>query len=355
MQNRYFIGLMSGTSMDGIDAVLVDFEQKTPVQHHYYRPYSKTLKQNLSALLSSPHSLEVIGECEQALSCEYAQCVLSLLEQTNLKAKDIIAIGNHGQTVLHRPEKGISWQLGNSHLIRQRTNITTISDFRRQDIAQGGQGAPMAPVFHASMLNQAPSGGALINIGGISNISFIDPKTKTVCGYDIGPGNTLMDQWVQQHLHTDYDEKGQWAKGGTICQDLLEALYKDPYFSQAAPKSTGREYFHLLWLKRHLESYQKYSAQWIQATLCALSAYSIAQALKQQNIKQAYIAGGGWENTYLIQLLEQYSSPCIIESSRKLGIDPKHLEAYGMAYLAKKSLDQSPQKALARFNGVCYL
>lgn len=345
-----YIGLMSGTSMDAVDAALVDFSGPAP---KLLATHSLSLDMELrTALRALGHGgigeLDRYGQLDARVGELFAEAACGLLEQAAVKAAQVRAIGSHGQTVLHNPAGSYpySLQIGNPSLIAERTGITTVADFRRRDMAAGGQGAPLAPAFHNAVLRSQTQDRVVINIGGIANITVLpaDPKLA-VSGFDTGPASTLMDAWIQQHLNQRMDDDGRWAAGGTVVKPLLDRLMNDPYFKLAPPKSTGFEYFNLAWLNKKLaEQGAPITAQDVQATLCELSAASIAQAITEHapNTRQVLVCGGGVHNAYLMQRLRALMPTCQVDSTAVYGVDPEWVEAMAFAWLAKQTLEGKP-------------
>ncbi|NOQ64334.1 MAG: anhydro-N-acetylmuramic acid kinase, partial [Methyloprofundus sp.] len=301
MTREYYIGLMSGTSLDGIDAGLYDFSgEQAQLVDFYYQAYSSDLRQKILQLCQpqAAISLADYGTLDTQLGQLYAEAVLQLLAQAKIPAAQIKAIGNHGQTVHHAPNAAypFSLQIGDANIISQRTGITTVADFRRRDIAAGGQGAPLVPAFHQAMFHSDTENRVIVNIGGIANLSILPrDKTHTISGFDTGPGNTLMDYWIQQHQGLSYDKNGAWASTGTLQIDLLAELKADAYFSALAPKSTGTEYFSADWLKQKLATLAIYKAEDVQRTLCQLTAETTADAIIKSATEtdKVFICGGG--------------------------------------------------------------
>ncbi len=341
-----YIGLMSGTSCDGIDAVLVDLQNRARVIHHLYQPFDHETQTQINHVITEKNvSLTNIGSLDAKLGELYSKSVLKLLQQSQRQAQDIIAIGSHGQTICHQPDLPLafSWQIGDPHRLAARTQITVIGDFRRRDIAWGGQGAPLAPAFHQFLFgHKAPCW--LVNIGGMANASHIDNANITTCGFDTGPGNTLLDLWCQLKLNKPYDNEGSWARQGTCHIPLLNNMLADPYFQKAPPKSTGREYFHKAWLEKQLAAFTNIKAVDIQCTLVELTAHSIALGIKEQGYDSCpvFICGGGAYNQYLCERLQTLFVNSPIKTTHDLGIDPQHIEAIGFAWLAKQCLNQNP-------------
>lgn len=346
MNSQLYIGLMSGTSMDGVDAVLVRMHnsQWQAALAHHFLPYSHDLRQELLALQN-------IGENElhrslilsQQLSRLYAQTVNELLAQNGLHANDITAIGCHGQTIRHAPEYAYSIQLADLPLLAELTGIFTIGDFRSRDLAAGGQGAPLVPAFHEALFKHPEETRVVLNIGGIANISVL-PANGITFGFDTGPGNMLMDAWVQSIWQIPYDANGEKAKQGLIIVDLLNQLLAHPYFSQPHPKSTGRELFSLDWLKNYLQHNEK--PEDVLATLLHYTAQTIFDAIMKTapDVKNVYVCGGGIQNQALMQCLNTLFAKHHVElhSSSALNLDPQWMEAAAFAWLAACWINQTP-------------
>ncbi len=341
----YYIGIMSGTSVDGIDAGLYDFSgQNIQVIDFYYQPFTQKIKQNIHHLCRNPQSISLLdyGQLDTQLGKLYAEACLNLLQQAKVNAQDIKAIGNHGQTLYHSPtaQQPFTIQIGDANIISQITGITTITDFRRRDIAAGGQGAPLVPAFHQAMFQSDRENRVIINIGGVANLSIL-PKDaqKDILGFDTGPGNTLMDYWISTHKNCTYDKNGEWAATGNIQPELLKQLKEEPYFSNPPPKSTGTEFFSANWLTKKLATLPAYPAEDIQRTLCQLTAETIAEAIQKfaPETDQVFLCGGGTHNHTLFKALEQLLSPPIA-STETQGIHPDQVEAMAFAWLAKRTL-----------------
>lgn len=337
---------MSGTSLDGIDAGLVDFSDgRIRLLAFHYQAFSADLRQQIHRISQpgQPVLLEDYGILDAQLGCLFAEAALALLDKAQIAPSAIKAIGSHGQTVYHAPagHHGFSLQIGDPNRIAEMTGITTISDFRRRDISVGGQGAPLVPAFHRAAFAQAGLTTSVINIGGIANISIL--RHDNVLGFDTGPGNTLMDYWCQLNLGQSYDANGDWASTGRVDAELLKHLLDDPYFQQLPPKSTGKEYFSPAWLEQKIDSYRNSKAEDIQATLCQLTADSIADAVLQYaaNSTQILICGGGVHNRQLVAgLAKRLTMPLL--STEEFGINPDHVEAMAFAWLAKQTLHHLP-------------
>ncbi|MGB1263007.1 MAG: anhydro-N-acetylmuramic acid kinase [Cognaticolwellia sp.] len=346
---RLYIGLMSGTSADGIDLALVEFDSS--VQQHangaklvasYYQAYDNATHQKIISLYNaSENEIDRAGSLNVELAHQFADAIKQFLQQQNLTRADISAIGSHGQTIRHRPVKSadisapFTQQIGCLQTLALLTGIRVVGDFRTKDIALGGQGAPLVPAFHQAIFASTENDVFVVNIGGIANITFL-PKNapEKNLGFDTGPGNALMDHWFAQHQSGRYDAHGQWANSGNICPKMLTKMLNEPYFKQAVPKSTGREYFNGQWLAKFIENSSLKPAD-VQATLTALTAETISQQIKQLSTKSdVYICGGGVENSYLISLLNQrLNKHCIINTQVK-NIPSDSLEAMAFAWLA---------------------
>jgi anhydro-N-acetylmuramic acid kinase len=346
--NNYYIGIMSGTSLDGIDAVLSHISEtgKTEVLIHTELEMDDSLR-NTYFDLQSPSANELHNEALAAnqLAIHYHRAIQKTLKQAQLTPSDIIAIGAHGQTIRHQPQMhdglGYTWQSLNPALLAELSQIDVIADFRSRDVAAGGQGAPLVPAFHyAQFAGNTPR--AVLNIGGISNLSLISPKNQAeVIGFDSGPGNALMDYWASIHLNKRFDENGAWAQSGTPIDDLLQHMLQDPYFSLTPPKSTGRDLFNHSWLERQLQETNLASSKSedIQATLLSLCAQSIANDLKKYapETQELFICGGGIKNTTLVERISELCSHIPknnIKSTAELGIDPQAMEAAAFSWLA---------------------
>ncbi len=304
-----------------------------------------TLKTALLSLCDSAQiSFKQLGTLDVKLGRLFAKAALQVLSKTNLTPQDIIAIGSHGQTVCHYPNNDplFTLQIADPNTIAAQTNITTVADFRRRDMALGGQGAPFVPVFHQNVFQHSQEDKAIINIGGLANITllFADSNKPTI-GYDTGPGNTLLDGWIGKHLQKPYDESGTWAASGSVDHDLFTALRNDPYFHKPHPKSTSREYFNLAWLDHHLQQCtQNIAIENVQATLLELTASTIAQAIQQGLAAGSTIIlhGGGSQNQYLCARLKQLLSDYPLCDSEAFGIDPQCVEAMAFAWLAQQTM-----------------
>jgi len=354
---EYFIGLMSGTSMDGIDTALVDLSKGSPhLLASLVHPWPEAERQALQDLAAGGHcSLEALGRLDAIAGERFAEAAIGLLKQAGLTASDICAIGSHGQTLHHAPDgpDGFSLQVGDASRIAERTGITTIADFRRRDIAAGGQGAPLVPAFHQAYLASTVESRAVLNIGGIANLTLLPTQHQT-SGFDTGPGNCLMDGWTQAKLGLPYDRDGAWAASGSVHPALLERLLQDPYFTRPAPKSTGTQYFSAQWLALHLQALPGIPPQDIQATLAALTVQSIAQALiaSPADIRRLLVCGGGRHNAALMRGLAAALPDVTVAGSESLGLDPDNMEAMAFAWLARQTLAGLPGN-LPSVTGAC--
>jgi anhydro-N-acetylmuramic acid kinase len=341
LKQELFIGLMSGTSLDGVDAVVIDFKgHQCQVLHTASLAYPDSIRSELLALHAASHNeLERTALIANRLSTLYADCIKQLLSNAALSASQIKAIGCHGQTIRHRPELGFTLQIVNPALLAELTGIDVVSDFRSRDIAAGGQGAPLVPAFHQAVFGSANKNRVVINIGGIANLTSINANGHVI-GFDSGPGNMLMDAWTEEHLGERYDHDGQWAASGQVIAQLLARLLAHPYFKQTPPKSTGRDLFSLAWLADYLTP--DYAAADVQRTLLELTAQSISMALTDfcGEVDEIYLCGGGALNSALVARLQQLQSPVKIHLSDTLGIGVQWVEAAAFGWLAKQCISR---------------
>lgn len=328
-----YIGVMSGTSCDGIDVALVKIDGQTiQCQASYFQGYEPQLKAQLLAVIAGqPCAASVFNQLDQQLAKAYTAAIKQLLSEHKLSAKDIQAVGLHGQTIDHQPPVN-TWQLGSATHVATSTGIDVVADFRTMDVALGGQGAPLAPALHQTLFYQNEPMVAL-NLGGIANVSLLD--ASGCLGFDTGPANCLMDLWSQKHLNAHHDEAGQWATRGTVNIGLLNRFLSEPYFSQEPPKSTGRELFNEQWLAAHLADFDQLPAVDVQATLLQLTAQSIADAVTKfmSDAKHMVVCGGGVHNRALMAKLRELLNMDVL-SSAHFGVDPDHVESTLMAWLA---------------------
>ena len=340
----FFIGLMSGTSMDGIDAVVVSFDkQDARLLASLEHPYPEPLRQKLLQAMRDPGSCNVddVGTLDRQVGMSFRDAALAVLAETGLEASDIAAIGSHGQTLRHRPDAPTpySLQIGDPATIAVGTGITTIADFRRADIAAGGQGAPLVPPFHQWLFGRSGSSRVILNIGGIANITVLGEGDKAPLGFDTGPGNTLLDGWTRAKLNKPYDRDGAWAASGRVEPGLLQALLADDYFRQSPPKSTGFEHFNLDWLMEHGAG--DYAPADVQATLAELSARTIAAAIDEHaaTAETVLVCGGGFHNDDLLRRLGRHLPGRGVLSTADEGLHPDWVEATAFAWLAMRTLN----------------
>lgn len=380
-----YIGMMSGTSLDGMDAVLCQFSNDSSAEEDSQAPmrllathsqdFPPRLREVLLALCqpngvkeliasdaepnSESHSeLEWFGWASREYGEFASEVVNTLLTQADIDAESVLAIGCHGQTVRHRPQMGFSLQLVDANIIAERTGISVVSDFRRRDMAVGGQGAPLVPAFHQALFATPDSTRVLLNLGGIANITVLPVNDKpvneavinnnAVIGYDTGPANLLLDAWAALHTGKDYDAGGAWAQSGQIIEPLLNQLLAHPFFAKPYPKSTGREDFNLAWLQAELQTFEqttvdtRYAAADVQATLTELTAISassqLTQFIKNDKHSAVYVCGGGALNDYLMSRLRTHLPQCSVETTASLGLEPTWVEAVAFAWLARQTL-----------------
>ncbi len=342
---------MSGTSMDAIDAALVDFSGTTPqLLATHSHALTDQLRRELQGLANlGVDELEHYAQLDMRMGRLFAEASHALLDKAGIKAHHVTAIGSHGQTVCHQPTgtEPFSLQIGNPSLIAEATGITTVADFRSRDIAAGGQGAPLVPAFHNAVFRSPTIDRVIVNIGGIANLTILPADlAKPVGGFDTGPGNTLLDAWIYRHLHRRLDTGGEWAASGKANIPLLNEMLSDAYFALTPPKSTGPEYFNLPWLETKLQQLQKnnLSPEDIQATLCELTASSIEQAIARhaQSRTQVLVCGGGIHNHLLIRRLSLLLKDCEVQPTLSLGVDPDWVEAMAFAWLAMQTLVGRP-------------
>jgi len=353
--SQLYIGVMSGTSLDGIDTVLADFSDFDKTRNgprlvaHSQREFAPELRTVLAALQSSGREeLHRSAIAAQHLARSYAQAIGDLLHHAGVEPEQVRAAGIHGQTVRHQPDAGYTIQLNAPATVAELTGIDVIADFRTRDIAAGGQGAPLASGFHAAVL-RAPFERSVVNIGGIANLTGIPAidAPGEVIGFDSGPGNVLIDLWHARHQGGNFDPNGDWAGGGHSHGGLLEFLLAEPYFRAEPPKSTGRDLFNVTWLDRKLTEFDpdgRVEPQDVQATLCRLTARSIAQAMRRAfpGTSQLVVCGGGAFNGTLMRMLAEECAPVAVIGSAELGIAPDHVEALAFAWLAREHVEGRP-------------
>ncbi len=358
MADALFIGLMSGTSLDGVDVALVAFTQdeldnsrQVPkVLHTHFLAYPQSLRKQILALQHpTDNELETTALMANTLAKLYAEAVNQLLEINQISPENIIAIGCHGQTIRHQPEQQFTLQIGNAALLTELTNITVVADFRSRDIAAGGQGAPLVPAFHQAVFASRHENRALINIGGIANITYLAKTGESlanageVLGFDSGPGNMLLDAWIKRHKDLDFDADGAWAASGQVIAPLLVSMLAEPYFDMPPPKSTGRDLFNESWLDQKLSG-QNYRTQDVARTLVELTAQTIHHALLDycDIVDSIHLCGGGARNTLLKDCLQSMLTHTKVETTAALGVGVDWVEAIAFAWLAKQCLHQQP-------------
>jgi anhydro-N-acetylmuramic acid kinase len=343
-----YIGVMSGTSMDGVDTALVSIEDDniTLLAHDEFPMPDELKARLLEVCIGQKTDLIAIGELDHQLGHLFADAVLQLLKKSDTLASAVTAIGNHGQTGFHQPtgDSPFTIQLGDANIIAAKTQIQTVADFRRKDMALGGQGAPLVPAFHHTIFHPQDSSVVVLNIGGISNISVLRPNHPTL-GYDTGPGNMLMDAWVDKHTGEKFDSDAQFALKGQLNQALLEQLLSESYLSQMPPKSTGRELFNLSWLEQQLTKFKDLAAEDVQRTLCEYTALTIANEVETYRLGDQpalYVCGGGTRNPLLMKRLSELLPSWEVESTTSKGVDADYMEAMAFAWLAQRHVHQLP-------------
>lgn len=343
MTSALYVGLMSGTSLDGVDAALVDFSCSVPrVIGHAHHSFDDRLRAELLALTTS--GADELGRAAvlgNELAHRYAAAVQLVLGGSGVEPRDVLAVGCHGQTLRHRPDLGYSLQIGNAALLAELISLPVVADFRSRDVAAGGQGAPLAPAFHAAVFASRDEDRAVLNLGGIANLSLLS-RDGGVRGFDTGPANCLMDLWASQHLGAPCDRDGGWASGGAVMEDVLTRMLEDPYFSAPPPKSTGRDAFGAAWLRSRIPSGA--ATRDVQATLLELTARSVADALRlaRFDAMRVIVCGGGARNGALMRRLEVLLAPAPVEPSDRYGLDAQQLEAVAFAWLALQAVNRRP-------------
>ncbi|WP_115043559.1 anhydro-N-acetylmuramic acid kinase [Xanthomonas arboricola] len=349
LESPLYLGLMSGTSADGIDAALVRFADDSHRRCELVAgttvAWEPQLRDTLVMLGQGADviAIDALGQLDAQVGLAFAAAANQLIRDSGIARGRVRAIGSHGQTIRHRPkaDPAFTWQIGDASRIAEHTGITTVADFRRRDVAAGGQGAPLMPAFHLAMLGTGDEDRAVLNLGGIGNLTLI-PRDGAVLGFDTGPANALLDSWCQQHRGTAFDADGAFAASGRVDTALLQALLADPWFALAPPKSTGREQFHLDWAMQAMRSLGDValSAADVQATLLELTAASVADALLrlQPDTRRVLVCGGGGRNPVLMARLAARLPGVVVESSARHGLDPDYLEAMGFAWLAAELL-----------------
>jgi anhydro-N-acetylmuramic acid kinase len=339
----FYLGLISGTSMDAIDAALVDFDA-APLRiiATSATPFAPVLKRRLSALIENAGSvaLDEVGQIDVELGSAFAQAALELMRSAGVGAGQVTAIGSHGQTLRHRPDLAapFTWQIGDPNTLAEMTGVTVVADFRRRDVAAGGQGAPLLPVFHDQFFRSDSEDRVIANLGGIANMTILT-RDSSVTGFDTGPANRLLDAWISLHEDHEFDAGGAWAATGQIDDTLLRELLDEPYLRLAPPKSTGRELFNLPWLQSKLGLNSR-QARDVQATLQQFTASSLADAVRQYAPGAAlYVCGGGAHNVSLLKAIALLIAPNRVAGTDTLGLDPDYVEAVAFAWFAKRTLE----------------
>lgn len=337
----YYIGLISGTSMDGIDAVAASFgDRRMQLHGTVAHPYPDSLRRALQTAIAEPDKVSVddIGALDRQVGACFRDATLALIAASDLARADIVALGSHGQTLRHQPRATppFSLQIGDPATIAHGTGIVTIADFRRADIAAGGEGAPLVPPFHHWLFGVEGNSQVVLNIGGIANVTVLPAGDEPVTGFDTGPGNSLLDRWIRRCRDLPFDRGGEWSASGTVLPDLLERFLEDDYFQQQPPKSTGFEHFNLDWLLAH--DVESFAPADVQASICELSARSIAAAINQHagGTRKVLVCGGGAHNTDLLGRLARCLPGAAIGSTAEAGLDPDWVEASAFAWLAMR-------------------
>jgi anhydro-N-acetylmuramic acid kinase len=344
-----FLGVISGTSMDGLDLALIDVSTERPgIVDGDTVGFEPDLRRQLDTLATGhDDGLDALGTADTLLGRFIGNAIVEFLATRKLRPDQIKAIGSHGQTIRHRPDGSApySCQIGDPNIIAEITGITTVADFRRRDMAAGGQGAPLVPPFHAALFRRSDTTTLILNIGGISNITVLSPNLYSpAAGFDTGPGNALLDAWVNKSRQLPYDSDGAWASSGECDSALLERMLADPYFSRRPPKSTGREHFNQGWIEQHLPAAAVHKPEDVQATLAALTATTIAMAIRRWGSAKGpvIVCGGGRLNGCLMQLLASALPKHDVVSSDALGVNGDWIEAAAFAWLAAQTLAQRP-------------
>jgi anhydro-N-acetylmuramic acid kinase len=346
-----YIGLMSGTSMDAIDAALVEFDDHhCEIRATLSAQYPRKLRSALLKASRTPAecTIDVIGNLDNWIGECFRDAALALLQENGIASGEIAAIGSHGQTLRHQPhaKRPFTLQIGDPNIIATGTGITTVADFRRADVVLGGEGAPLTPAFHQWLFADPNVNRAILNIGGIANVTLLLASSPIVTGFDTGPGNTLLDSMARRNLDKAYDKDGAWAAGGTVSEELLQVMLSDKYFELPPPKSTGFEYFNAGWLNSNISSLGKAApaAIDVQATLAELSARTIATAILENapEVNEVLVCGGGVHNTDLLERLTTYLAGSTVASTESYGLHPDWVEATAFAWLAKRRLEGKP-------------
>ncbi len=349
MNGALYVGLMSGTSVDAIDSALVRCDgPDTELLATHEHPIPEETRHRIASL-SQPgdDEIERMGALDRELGTLFAAATNQLLAISSTAASQVRAIGSHGQTIRHRPPSApgdgkdyFTLQIGDPNTIAELTGISTVADFRRRDIAVGGEGAPLAPAFHAAAFARSNANRAIVNIGGIANISLLQGQ-ELLGGYDSGPGNTLLDHWIERHRGVHYDRDGAWSAEGQVIEGLLNRLLSHPYFQLRGPRSTGKEAFNLAWLDSMLPGFEHAQAIDVQATLAELTAVTIASAINttETGVSEVFVCGGGAHNTDLMRRIYHKLDPVSLATTQALGLDPDWVEAVTFAWLAHRTME----------------
>ena len=338
-----YLGLISGTSMDAIDAALVDFDvAPLSIIATSATPFEPDLKRRVSALIDHADrvALDEVGQIDVELGKAFARAALALMQSAGISVDRITAIGSHGQTLRHRPDLDVpfTWQIGDPNVLAEMTGVSVVADFRRRDVAAGGQGAPLLPVFHDQVFRSDDEDRVIANLGGIANITILT-RGGSITGFDTGPANRLLDAWIAQHQGKDFDAEGAWAASGRVDETLLNELLDEPYLRLAPPKSTGRELFNLPWLENKLGLFSRPPRD-VQATLQQFTARTLAAAVRQYAPGASlYVCGGGAHNLGLLNAIAALIAPNRVASTSALGLDPDYVEAVAFAWFAKRTLE----------------
>lgn len=346
MGSSVYVGLMSGTSMDGVDAAAVRFPESGGCEllAHHSQPYPAPLRQSLleASVQLRPVTLAQLSALDTSVGQCFAETLRGLLSQDVVQGLNIAAIGSHGQTVFHAPPNSL--QLGDPNLIAAACRYPVVADFRRADLAAGGQGAPLAPAFHLAMFGHPDEARCVLNLGGIANLTVLPADDGPVLGFDTGPANGLLDEWMQQATGQAYDTGGRYAAAGWVHPPLFDALRSDAYFTLDAPKSTGRDYFNLQWCRQRYPQLDALPPQDVACTLTELTASTTARALQESapDCAAVYVCGGGAQNAFLMERLGGHLPGCRVTSTAELGLAPQWIEAAAFAWLAKRRMESLP-------------
>ncbi len=340
-----YLGMLSGTSIDGVDVVLAELDDSTcAVRHAATIEFPATLLKRLQQIVTVPEtSLKELGALDHALGRFFARCALDTIAEAGVARSAVVAIGHHGQTIFHEPvgAEPFTLQIGDPNIVAAETGLTTVADFRRMDMALGGQGAPLMPAFHAWCFAERSEPRAVVNIGGIANVTAMAVDAPVI-GFDTGPGNTLLDLWIRRSKGERFDRDGAWAASGRVHEDLLASFATEPYFTAPAPKSTGRELFHMAWLDAHLGRFPQLAPADVQATLAELTAATITAGIEQvlPDCSRIVVCGGGAHNAELLRRIASRSGIAVVTTS-DFGVAPDWVEGAGFAWLARARLREA--------------